>query len=450
MGTYLSTPVTEKDTEEGLDLKSKRPISWGVVDMQGWRKSMEDAHIIQTDVPAPKDSGSDHDAQVFAVFDGHGGAEVARFCQLYFLDMLTRQEEWTSSKDYGQALVGAFHALDRLIDDPSRRDEINSLRLEKPKPHERRSVDGSAFLTANDENSATSESGFEDEKKIEDINDDSDGDEKVGEIENEGRLDKGDDSDDEVDISPSEDTVSLFKKLLSVSLDAKKSSGTAVVPSEDGSGSSEEALSVITPTKILNGRQVCNLPDHPIHAGCTAVCAVIVANNLIVANAGDSRVVLCQAGGKTEAMSFDHKPLSEIEMKRITAAGGFVNQFGRVNGNLNLSRSIGDLKYKQVPGITPAEQMITAEPDIKQVALHSDDEFIILACDGIWDCLTNEEAVKYVLDRIDTRTPKEIGIEMLDEIISVDPRATSGIGGDNMTVMVVDLRPETRSYRKSL
>ena len=52
------------------------------------------------------------------------------------------------------------------------------------------------------------------------------------------------------------------------------------------------------------------------------------------------------------------------EMSRITRAGGFVNQFGRVNGNLNLSRSIGDLKYKQVPGISPADQMITAEPDI--------------------------------------------------------------------------------------
>ncbi len=52
------------------------------------------------------------------------------------------------------------------------------------------------------------------------------------------------------------------------------------------------------------------------------------------------------------------------EMNRITNAGGFVNQFGRVNGNLNLSRSIGDLKYKQVPGIPPAEQMITAEPDV--------------------------------------------------------------------------------------
>lgn len=148
-------------------------------------------------------------------------------------------------------------------------------------------------------------------------------------------------------------------------------------------------------------------------------------------------------------MSFDHKPIHDIEMSRIREAGGFVNAFGRVNGNLNLSRSIGDLKYKQVPKIGPSAQMITAEPDIKQVTLNSDDEFIILACDGIWDCLTNEEAVKYVLDRIDTQSPKDIGIEMLDSIISIDPRVTQGIGGDNMTVMIVDLKPETRSWRKS-
>lgn len=137
-------------------------------------------------------------------------------------------------------------------------------------------------------------------------------------------------------------------------------------------------------------------------------------------------------------------------MTRITRSGGFVNHFGRVNGNLNLSRSIGDLKYKQVPGIPPPDQMITAEPDIMQVALRDDDEFIILGCDGIWDCLSNEDAVEYVRQRIDTRTPIEIGSEMLDQIISTDPRVSQGIGGDNMTVMIVDLQPEIRSYRKSV
>jgi serine/threonine protein phosphatase PrpC len=134
-------------------------------------------------------------------------------------------------------------------------------------------------------------------------------------------------------------------------------------------------------------------------------------------------------------------------MSRIRNAGGFVNQFGRVNGNLNLSRSIGDLKYKQVPGIGPECQMITAEPDIVEVYLQSNDEFFILACDGIWDCLTNIQAVKYVRERIDTMSPTEIGAKMLDEIISDDPRATQGIGGDNMTILIVDLLPGKRSYR---
>lgn len=76
------------------------------------------------------------------------------------------------------------------------------------------------------------------------------------------------------------------------------------------------------------------------------------------------------------------------------------------------------------------------------------DEFLILGCDGIWDCLSNDEAVAYVARRIDTHTPTAIGVQMLDEILSVDPRVTQGIGGDNMTVLVVDLQPHKRSYNK--
>ena len=76
--------------------------------------------------------------------------------------------------------------------------------------------------------------------------------------------------------------------------------------------------------------------------------------------------MLCRNGGLTFPLSFDHKPQQEREMTRITNAGGFVNHFGRVNGNLNLSRSVGDLKYKQVPGLDPSAQIISAEPDIMQ------------------------------------------------------------------------------------
>lgn len=443
MGTYLSTPVLDKETQEGEDLDCAVPVAWGVVDMQGWRKTMEDAHIAQTDISPPPHSKTTAHAKVFAVFDGHGGAEVARFCQLYLVDVLTHESSWLDENlDVGKALTGAFHSLDRLIDCPDRREEINRLQTKKPDPEERRCVEN-PIVAKNDTDPSSN-------KTLK--NNDDDSNDVVGEI-GDDRLDgseedvEEDEEDDDDDDSPTGDStknpIILLRKLL-YSAQAKKRLES--MNEQSPSSNEQEGEQVITPTRIVNGRPICNLSDHAIHAGCTAVCAVIVGNTLTVANAGDSRVVLCR-NGVAEAMSFDHKPMDEIEMKRISKAGGFVNQFGRVNGNLNLSRSIGDLKYKQIPNLSPAEQMITAEPDIKSVTLNDHDEFIILACDGIWDCLTNEEAVKYVRDRIDKMTPVEIGTEMLDQIISIDPRETQGIGGDNMTIMIVDLQPLKRSYR---
>lgn len=67
-----------------------------------------------------------------------------------------------------------------------------------------------------------------------------------------------------------------------------------------------------------------------MQAGCTAVVAVVKGNELWVANAGDSRAVLCR-GGQALALSEDHKPQSETERNRITAAGGFVSDVGGVS-----------------------------------------------------------------------------------------------------------------------
>lgn len=83
---------------------------------------------------------------------------------------------------------------------------------------------------------------------------------------------------------------------------------------------------------------------------------------MYVANAGDSRAVMCRSG-KAIALSIDHKPTSDSERKRIEAAGGFVSEIGgicRVNGNLNLSRAIGDLRYKTNDKIAASKQIITA------------------------------------------------------------------------------------------
>jgi serine/threonine protein phosphatase PrpC len=86
---------------------------------------------------------------------------------------------------------------------------------------------------------------------------------------------------------------------------------------------------------------------------------------------------------------------------------------------------------------------------IFRLELKETDEFVVIGCDGIWDCLTNEKAVEFVSTRIDDYKPTEIGTMMLNYIISPDPRVTQGIGGDNMTILIIDLQPTKRRWYRS-
>lgn len=172
-------------------------------------------------------------------------------------------------------------------------------------------------------------------------------------------------------------------------------------------------------------------------AGCTAVTAFVRGDNLIVANSGDSRGVLCRHG-RGLALSIDHKPTDEPENRRITRAGGYVVD-GRINGSLNLSRAIGDLEYKESKTLPPQEQIVTAWPDVKQVKLEKGDEFMILACDGIWDVLSNQQACDFVKMHLE-RSPRpslgRIACDMCDHCLAKDTN-NKGIGCDNMSVVIV-------------
>jgi protein phosphatase 2C family protein 2/3 len=169
-------------------------------------------------------------------------------------------------------------------------------------------------------------------------------------------------------------------------------------------------------------------------SGCTAVCALLSPTKIYVGNAGDSRCVLCR-DGKAVPLSEDHKPFLEKEIKRIQKAGGFV-QAGRVNGNLALSRAVGDFDFKQNKNLSPEEQAITVFPDVTSIDLTEEDEFLILACDGIWDVMSNEDVCMFVRKELMNNNEDLASIceAVFDKCLAP---CAPGLGCDNMTMIII-------------
>ncbi|WCJ34646.1 Protein phosphatase 2C family protein [Euphorbia peplus] len=123
--------------------------------------------------------------------------------------------------------------------------------------------------------------------------------------------------------------------------------------------------------------------------GSTAVTAIVIdGKDLWVANVGDSRAVVCERGSANQ-LTVDHEP--HTERRRIEKQGGFVTTLPgdvpRVNGQLAVARAFGDQSLKA---------HLSSEPDVRHVPIDSTMEFVILASDGLWKVMQNEEAVELV------------------------------------------------------
>ncbi|XP_006342957.1 protein phosphatase 2C 16-like isoform X2 [Solanum tuberosum] len=202
----------------------------------------------------------------------------------------------------------------------------------------------------------------------------------------------------------------------------------------------------------MNTSSCTSEPIAPETVGSTAVVAVICSSHIIVANCGDSRAVLYR-GKEAVALSIDHKPSREDEYARIEASGGKVIQWNghRVFGVLAMSRSIGDRYLK--PWIIP-------EPEVMFVPRAREDECLVLASDGLWDVMTNEEACEVARRRI-LLWHKKNGTNSLPERgQGVDPAAQAAAeylssmalqkgSKDNISVIVVDLKAHRKFKSKS-
>mmetsp|Transcript_22404 Transcript_22404/g.47854 ORF Transcript_22404/g.47854 Transcript_22404/m.47854 type:complete len:286 (+) Transcript_22404:91-948(+) len=136
-------------------------------------------------------------------------------------------------------------------------------------------------------------------------------------------------------------------------------------------------------------------------SGCTACCCLLQEENhsrcIYTAHLGDARAVICRGGLAVRLTSMsDHKATDRAEGERVIQAGGTIYN-ERVNGMLAIARAFGDHQMK-APALP--KDVVSNVPDITSTELTDQDIFVIVACDGIWDVMDDQEAVNLVLDGI--------------------------------------------------
>ena len=337
MGLFLDKPKREKTVESG----EGNGLQFAVSAMQGWRVDMEDSHSMKTDL-APNLQG----ASYFAVFDGHAGDFVSKYAAENLWEVVRLIFE-------GSGLAAGDNCVILEETVPKNGNESRTTPSSSPStPSEGGGItdkdsDGKqSSLLPDTESSNKMEDASETEKKL---------------VRNRSNSEK---------------------QCLPIDLDHFKAS------IRQGFLELDEKLKGLP--RFVSGDE---------RSGSTAIVTIVTNTHIVFANCGDSRALLSRNGGQIAFATVDHKPYNENEKLRIEKAGGSVI-IQRVNGSLAVSRALGDFDYKRVENLPCTEQLVSAEPELTCIERSPDDEFLVLACDGIWDVMSNQEVVDFVRYRL--------------------------------------------------
>ncbi|XP_015889591.2 probable protein phosphatase 2C 47 [Ziziphus jujuba] len=166
-------------------------------------------------------------------------------------------------------------------------------------------------------------------------------------------------------------------------------------------------------------------------SGTTALTALILGRTMLIANAGDSRAVLGKRGRAVE-LSRDHKPNCTSERLRIEKLGGVIYD-GYLNGQLSVARALGDWHIKGTKG---SSCPLSSEPELEEMVLTEEDEFLVMGCDGLWDVMSSQCAITMVRKELmQHNDPEKCSKSLVKEALQ---RNTC----DNLTVVVVCFSPD--------
>jgi len=362
---------------------------------------MEDTHF------ATKNFCDDENLSFFAVYDGHGGSEVSRWLSVH-LHRMVESFYRTSGGRIDEALTKAFLSVDDNLDTWYRHTEDSETRteclLEKLQEiKETRMCEASSLSSSISSCSSSDCGGIE-----------------LGERPSLSQGRPG--------LSQSQGRPSLRPSL-------------SMSPASPVPVCEKKGLRPSLSEEIIHCGNYNHGREYGWDVGSTACAAVVSKDRVYVANVGDSRCVLSE-NGRAVDLSIDHKPNTPYERARIEAAGLDV-EGGRVGGNLNLSRSLGDLRFKNNSRLCSTQQAVTAVPDVACVDLKPDHDFFVIASDGIFDVLSSQEVVEFVWQHLVHKGESVLDVAQKMVRHCCAPSSEGyhgGTGMDNSTVVIVDLR----------
>jgi len=487
--------VYQANTEKATYDKTLSNMKIGVCEMQGWRKTMEDAAIVLPNY--------EKNTSLFGVLDGHGGSIISEFVSVNFKNVLIKTKSYKNG-NYEQALSETFLIMDELLKNRKVNNFIYTTHNSKEKQRETRKDenignkdsivklrfetgiyefdleqidlynDGEGTITTvyeyklknknkekNTEMNSTADDSRLNQSKLSKIDIELNREEeKEDKKEKEGKEDKVEKKDKEEkeekqekkekqEKEEKEEKEDKDNKMFNIDDIFFKKSGKQNA-SLNGLPSFEDVfdihkLNIIFEQKkpVLDSNQnkssskLIHIENYIAKDMGTTANIMLIKNGIIyVANVGDSLSVMYK-NKKAYNLNREHQIIMDSEKERVLKSGATITGY-RINGMLNLTRAIGDLRFKSKLELKRHEQSVISLPEITKIEDTEDIDFIIMGCDGVWDCVKRQMVCDYVEKEIKDNPDRKLS-EILKTIFDrcVSPVSGVVLGTDNMSCIII-------------
>ena len=436
-----SDNVNHANTEKATYDKTTSNMKIGVCEMQGWRKTMEDAAIVLPNF--------EKNASLFGILDGHGGSIISEFVSVNFKNILIRLNSYKNGK-YEQALIETFLIMDELL----KNKKINNFiyTTHNSKDNKIPNIKTSNIQNNNDSivklkfetgvyefdlNQIDLSIGGENtpmtiyEYKAQTITKPDNNENNNVKIED-IFFEKG--GKQNASLNPLAKFEEVYdKKELEVNFKNINKDETDI----NAKDINKLDLNVNKSQSTNSSLSKSSYENYVASEMGTTANILLIKNGVIyIANVGDSLSVMYKHKIAYN-LNREHQTIIEEEKNRVLKSGANIIGY-RINGMLNLTRAIGDLRFKSNNNLKRHEQSVISLPEITKIEDTEGIDFIILGCDGVWDCVKRQLVCDFVDSQIREHPKKNLS-EILKVIFDrcVSPVWGVVLGTDNMSCIII-------------